>query len=178
MHRDAPSCTVMHQDGFISSIITSELHRVPPNWFLLLYWVPICTVMHRVGFINFWIAPSTTKLLFIALYTSFLHRDAPRCTLMHQVAPSTPELALLTSELHWVPLNCFLLLYIPRCTEMHRDAPSTTELAVCILNAPSCTKLYFLFALWCFYFLFARWCTEMHRDAPSSTKLLYTVLFR
>ena len=47
MHRNAPWCTVMHRDGFFSSKITYKLHRVPPNWFLLLYWVLICTEMHR-----------------------------------------------------------------------------------------------------------------------------------
>ena len=136
---------------------------------------PSCTVMHRDGFINFWIAPNSTELLFIAFLSSYLHRDALRCTVMHRVAPWCTEMALLTSELHQIAPNCFLLHYIllfctmmhrdaPRCTEMHRDAPSTTELAVCILNAPSCTKLYFLS-------LFAPWCTEMHQDAPRCTMM-------
>ena len=41
-----------------------KLHRVPPSWLYFFY-------------INFWIAPSTTELLFITLLSSYLHRDVP-----------------------------------------------------------------------------------------------------
>ena len=126
MHRDGPSCTEYHRVVFISSILTSELHRVPPSCFLLLYLVFICTVMNRNAprctmmhqapsswlfffYINFWIAPSCTQLFFIALYTSYLHRDAPS-----------------TTKLHWA-------IFAPWCTEMHCDAPSTTKLLYTVL---------------------------------------------
>ena len=101
MHRDGPSCTEYHRVVFISSILTSELHRVPPSCFLLLYLVFICTMINR---------------------------NAPRCTKMHQ-SPSSWLFFFSTSELHWVAPSCFLLLYILLiCTVMHRVPPSCTEL--------------------------------------------------
>ena len=108
MHRDALRCTVMHRDGFISSKTTSKLHRVPPNWFLLLYLVPTCTVMHQD-------APWCTEM----------HCDAPRCTVMHWDGFIS---SIISSELP-VPSNWFLLLYwVLICTVMHRDAPWCTEM--------------------------------------------------
>ena len=114
----------MHRDGFISSIISSELHRVPPNWFLLLYWVPICTVMHRVAP---WctelalltselhrIAPNCFLLFYILLFCTMMHRDAPICTEYHRVGCMYFE----CTELH----QAILLI----CTVMHRDAPRCT----------------------------------------------------
>ena len=147
MHRDAPSCTVMHRDGFITFWIAPNSTKLLFIALLSSYLhcdAPRCTVMHRV-------APWCTKMAFFLLkklmnctkchqtdlyylFSSYLHCDAPRCTMMHWVAPWCTEMALLTSELHRIAPNWFLLLYwVPICTVMHRDAP---------------------------------WCTELHRDAP------------
>ena len=161
MHRDAPSCTVMHRDSFISSIITFELHQVPLKWFFfLLYLVPTCTVMHWDApwctemhrdatrwlyfFYNiFWIAPSATKLIFVALVSSYLHSDATRCTVMH---PDGFISSIISSELHRVPPKWFFLLYlVPTCTVTHRDAPWCTEKTLEEIKAISVHH----FASWC-----------------------------
>ena len=95
---------------------------------------PSCTVMHRDGFINFWIAPNSTELLFIALYSSFLHHDAPRCTKMHRDAPRCTEyhrvgcMYFECTELH----QAILLILI--CTVMHRDAPRCTMMHRVLLS--------------------------------------------
>ena len=157
MHRDASSCTEYHRVGFISSILTFELHRVPPSCFLLLYLVFICTVMNRNAprctmmhqapsswlfffYINFWIAPSCTQLFFIALYTSYLHRDAPS-----------------TTKLHWA-------IFAPWCTEMHCDAPSTTKLLYTVLlfsQGYCCNEVLILDVTRCITHG-ASWCITVH----------------
>ena len=74
---NAPWCTVMHRDA----PWCTEKHRDAPRWLYFFY-------------NNFCIAPSATKLIFVALLSSYLHRDAPRCTVMHRVAPWCTEMAL------------------------------------------------------------------------------------
>ena len=130
MHWDAPWCI--------------KLHRVPQGWLYFFY-------------INFWIAPSTTKLLFIALFSFYLHRDEPKCTEMHHDAPSTIKLAIFLlyqllncTELH--PVVFFLLYILLICTLMHRVPPS-------------CTELYLHHD--------ALRCTVMHRVPPSYYILYY-----
>ena len=182
----------MHWDGFISSIISSELHRVPPNWFLLLYWVLICTVMHQDApwctelhrdapiwlyffYNNFCIALSATKLNFYCLLSSCLHRDGFFSSIV-------------TSVLHRVPRNWFLLLYlVPICTVMKRDAPWCTELHRDVPRwlyffynnfwiAPCATKLIFITFFSSYLHRDAPRCTVMHRVAPWCTEMALFLL--
>ena len=94
LHPDAPRCTEMHRDA--------------PRRLYFFY-------------NNFWIAPSATKMIFFALFSSYLHCDALRWLYFFYdnfwIAPNATELifiALLSSYLH---------SDAPWCTELHRDAP-------------------------------------------------------
>ena len=208
---DAPSCTVMHQVVFISSILTSELHRVPPSCFLLLYLVFICTMINRNAprctkmhqspsswlfffYINFWIAPSCTQcflLLYILLICTvmhrappsctqlYLHHDALTCTVMLRVAPWCTELAsfflyyllncteyqkliliaLFSSHLHWVPLSKLYFIYIN------------------FLIAHSNTELLFFASFTSYMHCDALRCTVMHLVALWCTKLSLFLLY-
>ena len=67
----------------------------------LIFIAPWCTEMHRDAprwlyfFYNiFWILLSATELIYIALLSSYLHRDASRCTVMHRDAPWYTGMAL------------------------------------------------------------------------------------
>ena len=151
----------MHWDGFFSSKITYKLHRVPPNWFLLLNWVLICTVMHRDApwctemhrdaprwlyffYNNFCIAPSATKMIFITYLVTIctvMHRDTPWCTEMHRDAP---RWLYIFYNIFWIAPSATELISLAlfssylhrdatRCTGMHRDAPWCTEMALIFL---------------------------------------------
>merc|ERR1712016_446063 len=89
------------------ALLTSELHRIAPNCFLLHYILLFRTMMHRD-------APRCTEM----------HRDAPRCTEYHRVGCMYFE----CTELH----QAILLIFI--CTVMHRDAPRCTMMHRVLLS--------------------------------------------
>ena len=129
--------------------------------------------------IKFWIAPSATKLLFIALFSSSLHHDALTCTVMLRVAPWCTELAsfflyyflncteyqkliliaLFSSHLHWVPLSKLYFIYIN------------------FLIAHSNTELLFFASFTSYMHCDALRCTVMHLVALWCTKLSLFLLY-
>jgi hypothetical protein len=141
------------------------------------------------------VPPSTTEMLYIALFSSYLNRDAPSCTELHRVPPSYFIFNWYTSYLHQVPSSkSFFLIYLWFAPSIPRVYPEYTQSIPRVYPEffqrffrrnfrnffnKFFRRIFYLLTIASFrigvpsILLLIILCTELHRDAPSTTEFLY-----